>query len=113
MTSCFGNRLDPDYQKYINQFRREYESLQEFALSRRRKLSVTWKVHLVTAHLGQFLDNVKVGLARYVEQTSEAAHAEIKPVEKRFRVAESNPRHAKQLRSTAVVFSSPRIYILN
>ena len=72
-------------------------------------LTVSWKVHCVAAHLVQFLDEFQVGLARFAEQTSEAAHAAIKPTEQRFLVSEQNANHGDQLKTVASVFSGTRV----
>ena len=47
-----------------------------------------------------------VGLAKYAEETSEAAHAKLKPNIKCFCVSEQNKGHAAQLIKAAVAFSS-------
>ena len=43
------------------------------------KLYPTWKIHILVLHLKLFLDHKKAGLGIYCEQTTEAAHAIIKP----------------------------------
>ena len=108
-SGCFSHDLAPTYKVDIADYRQRYGDLQSFALDIGQKLTTSWKVHCVTAHLEQFLDIVKVGMAVYAEQTSEAAHAVLKPVEKRFLVQEDNPRHKKQLKKVASGFSGPRI----
>ena len=69
-------------------------------------MTITWKVHVVACHLETFLGMTGVGMATYAEQTSEAAHAAIKPTLKRFLVSESNPKHPKALKKVAGTFSS-------
>ena len=64
---------------------------------------------VVTAHLGFFLDRTGVGLAKFAEQTCEAAHAAMKPTLRRFAVNEKNSKHAEKSRRAVVCFSSDNI----
>ena len=112
VSGCFGRNLTGDYKQKISNFNSQYLSLQVFVRERwqgQHKLTVSWKVHCVAAHLVQFLDEFQVGLARYAEQTSEAAHAAIKPTEQRFLVSEQNANHGDQLKTVASVFSGTRV----
>ena len=107
---CFSQTLIGSYKEDIASFREHYIELQDFAGTvLGEKLSVTWKVHCVACHLEQFLDKAQCGLARYAEQTSESAHAALKPNEKRFLVAEDTPNHGDGLKKVASTFSGFRV----
>ena len=103
---CFSQTLAPTYKQDIANFCVQYEQLQQFATQMGKKLTVNWKIHVVAVHLETFLDMKGVGMARFAEQTSEAAHAALKPIEKRYLVSESNPKHPKALKKVASVFTS-------
>ena len=76
-----------------------------------KKTSILLKIYYfaVTAHLGVFLDRVGVGMAKYAEQTCEAAHAAMKPTLRRFNVNEKNSKHGERSRRAVVCFSSNNI----
>ena len=63
----------------------------------------------VTAHLGFFLERTGVGLAKFAEQTCEAAHAAMKPTLRRFNVNEKNKKHGEKSRRAVVCYSSDNI----
>ena len=56
------------------------------------KLTVTWKVHCVTAHLSSFLSMHGRGMDDVCEQVGEASHHAMKPVLQTHKVAEDNPK---------------------
>ena len=70
---------------------------------------MSWKIHILTCHVGQWLDEHPVGLGIYAEQTCESAHADFKKTEKRYLVDEANPDHGKRLRRAVVDYSSKRL----
>ena len=69
-------------------------------------LQPTWKIHILVLHLKPFLEEKKVGLGIYCEQTSEAAHAVMKPTINRFKRKEDHPLHGPRLLRAAASFSS-------
>ena len=106
---CFSHTLAQSYKEDIANFREQYRKLQEFCTDIGSKLTVNWKAHIIACHLEPFLDKTGVGMARYAEQTSESAHAAIKPTEKRFAVADTNPKYPKALKKIASAYSGMNI----
>ena len=60
------------------------------------KLSVTWKVHAVCAHLITFLERHQQGMASIAEQVGEAAHYDMVPVLQRHKVSEDHPEFGQR-----------------
>ena len=107
VTSTFSHSLHPDYKEHIRHFTKKYQELQEYSETWYNiKLSITWKVHIISVHLEEFLSRKAVGLARYAEQASEAAHCKIKPIERRYGTNITNPSHGRRLKDVVVNFSS-------
>lgn len=107
VAGCFGDYLCPLIVSKIESFSKSYVNLREFSADvLNERLTVSWKVHVVVVHLPQFLKKKKVGMARFAEQTGEAAHAKMKGTLKRFCVCEDNPRHGMQMKKAIVNFSS-------
>ena len=78
--SCFGINLSSIYGDDIDMFNSSVHNLIKFANEELKiKLFPTWKIHILVLHLKPFLDLKKVGLGIYCEQTTEAAHAIMKP----------------------------------
>ena len=60
VSGCFGFELDPNYDALVTKFTNDYKEMDEFAQSVMEvSCGVSWKVHIVTAHLVQFLDLVR------------------------------------------------------
>ena len=57
------------------------------------KLTVTWKVHAVCAHLITFLEKHQQGMAGIAEQVGEAAHYDIV---QRHKVSEDHPEFGQR-----------------
>jgi hypothetical protein len=74
------------------------------------KLTVTWKVHCVTAHLAPFLAKHGRGMADICEQVGEAAHYAMAPVLQRHKVAEDNPKHGERQLTAVVKFASWNVF---
>ena len=70
------------------------------------KLSVSWKVHCVTAHLEDVLSKLQQGLAMYAEQTGEAAHSKMKPIMGRHRRSEDHKDHGQSQLTVVCKFAS-------
>ena len=91
---CFSMNLHKDYSTLIQNFTSDYIAAMDYAETQLdTQLTVSWKVHMVTAHLQEWFDKNKVGLGLYAEQTSEACHSKMKYTLKRFQQNEFNPRH--------------------
>ena len=69
-------------------------------------LSVTWKVHCVTAHLEDMLTRQGKGMAHFAEQTGEAAHHKMKPVLGRHGRAEMHKDHGQRQLTAITKFAS-------
>ena len=70
------------------------------------KLSVSWKVHCVTAHLEDVLSKLQKGLAMYAEQTGEAAHWKMKPIMGRHCRSEDHTDHGQSQLTAVCKFAS-------
>ena len=73
------------------------------------EVPVSWKIHILVCHVGQWLDDHPVGLGLYAAQTCESTHADFKSTQKRFAVAEANPDHSTKLKRAVVDYSSKRL----
>ena len=63
-------------------FRNSYKNLTVYSKkSLKFLLTVTWKVHCVTAHLEDMLTKQGKGMAHFAEQTGEAAYHKMKPAD--------------------------------
>ena len=83
---CFSYELCTDYKEKIMDFRDSFKNLMVYSKkSLKFPLSVTWKVHCVTAHLEDMLTKQGKCMAHFAEQTREAAHHKMKPVLARHR----------------------------
>lgn len=65
VSSCFSYNLDPNYQRYIDDFERAWHDL---------GLSVTCKVHLVVEHLAEDVRRFGHGTALLNESAGESVH---------------------------------------
>ena len=72
-------------------------------------LGLPWKVHILCAHLPEWLDNHTEGLSKYAEQTCEATHKDFSATYKRFKRKESDQNHGRNLRRSVVEYSSRRV----
>ena len=70
------------------------------------KLSVTWKIHCVTAHLSPFLAKHGRGMADLCEQVGEVLHYDTKPILQGHKVAKDNPRHGERQLTAIVKYAS-------
>ena len=67
---CFSHNPCSDYKARINQFKESYKKLIAYCQkSLKVNLTVSWKVHCVTAHLEDVLTKEQKGLAMFAEQT--------------------------------------------
>ena len=72
-------------------------------------LNTTWKVHILVAHLPQFLQRYNMGMSAFAEQCVESVHHDYKKTEKRFLVNDDHCDHAKRLKRSMVEYNSRRI----
>ena len=103
--------MDENYEKLILDFKRKYETLMEYTNSVYPdvKITITWKLHSMVAHLPQFLRHYKTGMSMFAEQCIESAHADYKRTEKRFLVSESHEDHSKRLKRSVTEYNSRRL----
>ena len=106
-----GAQLAPDYADRIQHFKEKYECLLEFAEDVYPEVSfnVTWKVHVLVAHLPQFLQRYKMGMSAFAEQCTESVHHDFKKTQKRFLVHEDHVDHAQKLKRAMVEYNSRRL----
>ena len=74
------------------------------------KLTVTWKVHAVCAHLITYLEQHREGMASIAEQVGEAAHYDMVPVLQRHKVAEDHPKFGPRQVQAVVKYASNRVF---
>ena len=74
------------------------------------KLTVTWKVHCVAAHLSPFLAKHGQGMADLCEQVGEAVHYDMAPVLQRHKVSEDKPKHGEKQLTAVVKYASLNVY---
>ena len=110
ISGCFGRELCTDYHERIDAFRKRFEELSSYARDVFEvELQLTWKIHIITCHLSQWLDDHPVGLALYSAQTCESAHSDFKKTQKRYLVSEANTAHPSKLMRSVVDYTSRRI----
>ena len=108
VVGCFSESLNANFKTEIEEFKNQFEKLQQFTeTDLQKKISVTWKIHVLVAHVPYFIENVAAcGLAKYSEQTCEGTHSSMKHVEKRFKVSVANPKHAEKSKRAVSLYSS-------
>ena len=74
-------------------------SLQELCENQGKKLSLTWKVHILLCHVEPLVLSHKCGLGRYAEQVGESIHAKFKPTLSRYNRSEGHTEHGDKLLS--------------
>ena len=70
---------------------------------------MTWKIHIISAHLQQFIELTGHSLGQYNEQASESAHSKMKPIIERFNVSQTNSKDSLRSRRIAESFSSTNL----
>ena len=104
---CFSLDLAITYRADIDRFNTSVHNLLQHSNEVLKiSLNPTWKVHIVVCHLKQFLDEKKVGLGIYCEQTSEAAHSTMKPTIQRFKRKADHELHGPRLKRAASALSA-------
>ena len=95
--SCFGRTLEPGYQQAIIKFKNSFLSTQEVADILGKKLSVSWKVHILLCHVQPFVQYHNCGLSKFAEQCGESIHSKFKPTWNRFKRQEENKDHGGKI----------------
>lgn len=98
--ACFSLKLNPEYKKYIAEFKRSYCDL---------NISITPKIHCVFFHVAEFCDKVGKGLGFYSEQAIEAVHADFKSTWAKYKVATSHSEYSKQLLRAVQEYNSKHL----
>ena len=108
---CFSWDLAEDFKARITAFTTSYRELMAYSVAvLEQPLTVTWKVHCVSAHLAPFLEKHGQGLANISEQVGESAHHAMKPQMQRHQRSESNPVHGEMQLRAVVKFGSWNVY---
>ena len=108
--SCFSWDLKEDYRGKIEDFTVSYMNLQCYSEAVLGiQLTVTWKVHVLCAHLTYFLTHTGQGLAPYAEQTGESVHAKMKSIVNRHKRKLEHPAHDIHQHRAVVKFSGNNI----
>ena len=108
--ACFSQSLHPCWKEKIDQFITsiwELVSFCKFTLG--VKVTITWKVHILVAHVKDYLEMTGEGLANLSEQTGESSHHKVKQEMGRFKRDRENPRHGEKLLAGCKRFNSKRV----
>ena len=107
--SCFGRTLESDYKLAFAKLKNSFLSTQDLAQVLGKKISVSWKFHILLCHVQPFVEYHNCGLSKFAEQCGEAIHSKFKPIWSRFKRKEEHTRHGEQLLSSVVDFNGRRI----
>ena len=108
--SCFSLELSTNFKEDFKDFTNSVENLIKYSNETLKiPLKPTWKVHILVTHVVTFLEEKKVGLGIYCEQTSEAAHSVMKPTIARFKRKADHELHGPRMLRAASAFSSQNI----
>ncbi|KAJ6646662.1 Helicase required for RNAi-mediated heterochromatin assembly 1, partial [Pseudolycoriella hygida] len=86
--SCFGQNLDPNFEKNLNDFKRSFLDL---------NVSVTPKIHAVFYHVGDFCRKHQKSLGFYSEQSMEPVHFEFKSFWSKYKMNVNHPEYSNSL----------------
>ena len=104
---CFSHDLCSDFKERIKAFKVSYKKLMIYSKKTLKvSLTVTWKLHCVTAHLQYVLNKQQKGMAQFAEQTGEAAHHKMKPVLSRHGRTENHREHGTRQLAAVTKFAS-------
>ena len=101
--ACFGMDLDPDFKKYINEFKDVYITL---------GISVTPKVHILIEHVPYFITKQGRSLGWFSEQALESSHYEFLNncwIKEGYKRTIGHPDYAKNLQAAVTAYSSRHI----
>ena len=68
---CFCDFLNPNVKHSTARLKVSYNYLIEFSKDYNYTLPITWKVHIMLAHIVPFCEENQCGLRRFAEQTGE------------------------------------------
>ena len=100
--SCFGMKLDPQYNFYIQQFENVYKDL---------GISITPKVHILIKHVPEFIKKHNRSLGWYSEQALENTHYDFSRncwEKLGYKRQLGHPDYAHNLMRAVIVYSSKR-----
>ena len=101
--SCFGMKLDVEYEKYINIFQNVYKDL---------GISTTPKVHILIKHVPEFIKKHNRSLGWYSEQALETTHYDFKRncwEKQGYKRNIGHPDYAQNLMSAVIGYTSKNI----
>ena len=111
---CFGWDLCWDYKERISSFTAAFLKLQAYVMKAFKvKLTTTWKIHMVCAHLQPLLTRLRTGLAVVCEQAGEAVHSKFKATRSRYKRNKYHSNHGKAQKSGVVHWSSWNVKLVN
>ena len=114
MEGCFGWELCWDYKERIAAFTESFLKLQTYSQEVLKvKLTTTWKIHMVTAHLEAQLTKLNSGMAVVCEQAGEAVHSKFKATKARYKRNKYHKDHGKAQMSGVVHWSSWNVHSVN
>ena len=73
------------------------------------KVTITWKVHILVAHVKDYLKMTGEGLAHFSEQTGESSHHKVKQEMDQLKRDGENPRNGEKLLAGCKRFNSKRV----
>ena len=102
VTSCFGQTLDLNYKKIIQEFSDTYRSL---------GISVTPKVHIVETHVAEYLQlkEEKCGLGHWSEQAMESTHHDFKVEWSKVKVSVDHAKFYETLLKTVIRYNGKHV----
>lgn len=95
--SCFSLKLDPNFKRYIEDFKVSYQALE---------IPVTPKIHAILWHIVDFCSETKRGLGFYSEQAVESAHADFSKTWTRHKVLKNHPDYSRKLLRAVCEYNS-------
>lgn len=95
--ACFGQTLDPNFEKHINDFKTSFLELE---------VSVTPKIHAVFFHVAEFCNSHEKALGFFSEQAMEAVHFEFKEFWSKYKLSMSHPEYASTLLRAVCEFNA-------
>ena len=97
--SCFGNSLNPNFVRDIQNFRRQYDAL---------KIPLIVKGHMID-HVEQFCPRKGRCLGFYSEQASESVHHDFQKTWQNYMVNVQNPNFGQQLLKATLKYNSKHV----
>ena len=111
VNGCFSWNLSEDFRERISNFTTSYENLINYSnVVLQQPLTVTWKIHCITAHLSYTLEEHGRGMADILEQVGESAHHSMKAELQRHKRSEENPSHGKMLLKAVSKYGSWNVF---